>query len=590
MTSILTNTSAMAALQTLRSLGSDLNSVQEQVSSGLRVKSASDNAAYWAISTTMRSDRMASEAASDSLELGAQTVEVAYAGIESVGEVLTEFKAKLVTARETSVNRSQIQLELDQLKQQVMGIASAASFNGVNWLSTDIADINDSDLNRTSLTSAFIREKGTVSIARTDLHLSEVSLFNENGGGILQADTRKLKTIGGVRIHDTYMDNQGQVHMFPTNTVSGTNGRFTFDFTGPITFAAGDTIQFDVTVDTENPSDLDPPYHPGKTSQVTINRGLVDSVLPTKNGIISTYQEYASVLQTALGTAGTGASASLLRDWKGDLIPNRIQLSTREGSGLDGSSIQISNLVANVSAAGLANTPTHFGMRGSGMNLNFVPFEVYTDGDNRDGVKIDFDFSVNGAPSKHYSFDRTYVNSLLGKDTGKVETAPEMVTLLKSLMSSDWPDVIIEDSAANMISVRSDKAVDRLSGMRTSIGFTGITVNIEPIPEMNFMDIDISQNPELIAVYSGYIEIVSSEITRAGAVLGSLMTRVDLQRDLNSKLMDEVDSGISRLVDTDMEEASARLAALQTQQQLAVQSLQIANKQSEGILQLYSGL
>ena len=56
MTSILTNTSAMAALQTLRTLDSNLAEKQRQVSSGLRVQIAADNAAYWSISTTMRSD------------------------------------------------------------------------------------------------------------------------------------------------------------------------------------------------------------------------------------------------------------------------------------------------------------------------------------------------------------------------------------------------------------------------------------------------------------------------------------------------------------------------------------------------------
>ncbi len=54
MTSILTNTSAMIALGTLRSIGGRLGDEQEKMSSGLRVKTAAYNAAYWSISTTMR--------------------------------------------------------------------------------------------------------------------------------------------------------------------------------------------------------------------------------------------------------------------------------------------------------------------------------------------------------------------------------------------------------------------------------------------------------------------------------------------------------------------------------------------------------
>ena len=55
MTSILTNSAAMAALQTLRSIDNSLETTQARVSSGLRVETAADNAAYWSIATTMRS-------------------------------------------------------------------------------------------------------------------------------------------------------------------------------------------------------------------------------------------------------------------------------------------------------------------------------------------------------------------------------------------------------------------------------------------------------------------------------------------------------------------------------------------------------
>ncbi|MGQ5491093.1 flagellin N-terminal helical domain-containing protein, partial [Thauera sp. ZXT1-4] len=74
MTSILTNTAAMAALKTLRMIGSNMAETQRQVSSGLRVQIAADNAAYWSISTTMRSDNMAISAVADALGLGAAKV------------------------------------------------------------------------------------------------------------------------------------------------------------------------------------------------------------------------------------------------------------------------------------------------------------------------------------------------------------------------------------------------------------------------------------------------------------------------------------------------------------------------------------
>lgn len=584
MTSILTNTSAIAALQTLRSIGGQLEDTQSYVSSGLRVQRAADDAAYWSISTTMRSDNMAVSAVMDALGLGAAQVDVAYAAMDAVADVLADFKAKLVTAKEDSVDKTKIQAELNQLKDMVAGIATTASFNGVNWLKTDIADINDSELNRTSLTSSFNRTKDGVSVGTTDLHLSKVSLFNENGGGILQADTRKLKTLGGVRISDTYMDAIGIVHTFPVNDRDGLNGRFQFDFTGPITFGVGDTLSFDVTVDVDNPAHVDPPHDPGKTTHISIDRAFVDTWLPGQNGVIQNYTQYATILQRALSTANSGATALLVADGFGGTVPNKISVSTRENSGLDGSSIQITNLVGT--AAGLTDTAIHYGTRASAMTLNFVPFEVYPDGDNVDGVQVDFNFSVNGMAATHHSFDRTYVNNLLGKDTGKIETAGEMVTLLQSLIGNDWPDVIIENVAGN-VSLRSDKDVDRLAGMHTYMGFTGISVSIEPLAEQNFLDIDIVENPTWIDRYIGYIELVSGDVIDAAATLGALKTRVDLQASFAQTLMDSIEKGIGRLVDADMNEASTRLKALQTQQQLGIQSLQIANTSAESIMALF---
>ena len=48
-------------------------------------------------------------------------------------------------------------------------------------------------------------------------------------------------------------------------------------------------------------------------------------------------------------------------------------------------------------------------------------------------------------------------------------------------------------------------------------------------------------------------------------------------------------TGVSSLVDADMNEASTKLQALQTQQQLGVQSLSIANQSSQIILKLFNG-
>ncbi len=83
------------------------------------------------------------------------------------------------------------------------------------------------------------------------------------------------------------------------------------------------------------------------------------------------------------------------------------------------------------------------------------------------------------------------------------------------------------------------------------------------------------------------VETALEGMTKAGASLGALTTRIDMQDSFASKISDAIDSGVSRLVDADMEEESAKLSALQTQQQLAVQSLSIANSSGQNILRLF---
>src|SRR5690606_8605343 len=92
---------------------------------------------------------------------------------------------------------------------------------------------------------------------------------------------------------------------------------------------------------------------------------------------------------------------------------------------------------------------------------------------------------------------------------------------------------------------------------------------------------------DALAFMTQHVENQLSLMTSAAADLGSIGMRIDLQEEFVSNLMDSIDSGIGRLVDADMNEESTRLKALQTQQQLAIQALSIANSSSEVILSLF---
>jgi flagellin len=135
--------------------------------------------------------------------------------------------------------------------------------------------------------------------------------------------------------------------------------------------------------------------------------------------------------------------------------------------------------------------------------------------------------------------------------------------------------------------VKSDPAVDRKWGPGTSIGFSNIDVSIEPIPFINFLSIDIAKKPDLVEHYIDYIEVASKRIVAGASILGALATRIDMQSDFATKMISTNEKGVGRLVDADMNEASTRLKAIETQRQLAHQSLSIANSNLDHVVQLF---
>ncbi|WP_298801153.1 flagellin [uncultured Rhizobium sp.] len=194
MTSILTNNAAMAALQTLRSIGSNLQETQSAVSSGLRISKASDNAAYWSIATSMKSDNSAIGAVSDALGLGAAKVDTASTAVTSAIDIVGQIKDKLATAMEGSVDKGSVQEEIGQLQQQLQSVAQSASFNGENWV---MAANNGS----ASVVSSFIRgTNGTVSVSSTSYEFNTGAtgnvLFGANASGTINTSAGILGTKG----------------------------------------------------------------------------------------------------------------------------------------------------------------------------------------------------------------------------------------------------------------------------------------------------------------------------------------------------------------------------------------------------------
>lgn len=185
MNSINTNFAALTALESLNQTNKSMLETQKRISTGFRVATSEDNAAYWSMATTMRSDNKSLSAVSDALGLGAATIDVAYTAMNSSIDVVTEIKAKLVAAREPGVDRTKIQTELDELQDQLRAIASSASFVGENWLAVDTGSTSYSATE--TVVSSFSRSSGVngmqVSISTIAIDVSASFLFNANTNG-----------------------------------------------------------------------------------------------------------------------------------------------------------------------------------------------------------------------------------------------------------------------------------------------------------------------------------------------------------------------------------------------------------------------
>lgn len=173
MSSIMTNAAAMTALKSLTATNSALETTQSRISTGLKVSQASDNAAYWSIATTMRSDNKALGTVQDALGLGASKLDTAYTGMNSAMDVVDEIKKKLVAAREGGVDRAKVQAEIKTLQGQLTSIADASSFSGENWLKADLSTLAAAgDTITKEIVGSFTRDSTGVAVKTIDVQLA----------------------------------------------------------------------------------------------------------------------------------------------------------------------------------------------------------------------------------------------------------------------------------------------------------------------------------------------------------------------------------------------------------------------------------
>jgi flagellin len=160
MLSVNTNVGAMVALQYLNQTQASLAQTQNAINTGLKVSSAKDDGAVYAIAQNMRGDVAGYTAVQDSLNRGMSAVDVAMSAGQSISDLLIEMKTKALAASDTSLDtasRAAMNQDFVALRDQISTIVSNAVFNGYNLVdgsTTQITALASADGSRRITTAA----------------------------------------------------------------------------------------------------------------------------------------------------------------------------------------------------------------------------------------------------------------------------------------------------------------------------------------------------------------------------------------------------------------------------------------------------
>lgn len=194
MNSVNTNNGAMIALQNLNATNKDLNTVSGRINTGLKIATAKDNGAIWAIAQNQRAESSSLNSVISSLNRGQSVAEVAMSAGGAISDILVQMKEKVLAATEAGLSTASKQALSDEytaLRDQIDTIANNATFDGVNLISS--LAVNSASI--ASLANA--DGSATIDIAHADLSKSNTAIAATTAslaGTVLSADVALVET------------------------------------------------------------------------------------------------------------------------------------------------------------------------------------------------------------------------------------------------------------------------------------------------------------------------------------------------------------------------------------------------------------
>jgi flagellin len=142
--SVHTNAAALTALQNLNKTTEDLQQVQDRINTGLKIATAKDNAAVWAIAQGQRADIGSLGAVKMSLDRATSIADVASTAGQTISDLLVQMKEKVTAAMDPSIDtasRNALDSDFKSILRQIAQVTADANFDGANLLDGSVNQI-----------------------------------------------------------------------------------------------------------------------------------------------------------------------------------------------------------------------------------------------------------------------------------------------------------------------------------------------------------------------------------------------------------------------------------------------------------------
>ena len=524
MSSILTNTSSTVALETLRNINRSLESVQSEISTGKKVNNAKDNAAVWAISTVMSTDVSSFEQIPDSLNKGSSVVGVARVAAEQVTTLLQSMKELIVSAQEDLNADDRSRIQTD-----------------IDALRTQISNIvsaaqfNGQNLLQGTDSVSFLASldrssDGSVTATKITVDRQDLSATAAvDAAAKASTDAGYVSTADSLTTSDVAKANTDGGYISTAqsgNIADGSNADVTLK-AGAIT--AGDTF--------------------------TINVNSTDYTYTATSG--DTINDVADGLKTLIDAAGI-ANLTVAVTPGADPLANDATINLAAAGGAV--TFDETGLASTYSQSSIADGDTLDATIAGGTITEGDTFTVNVGGSDYTYTAVDGDDNNAVATGLKALIDAGGVTNLTVTVTDAADPTTDAATL-----SFEASGGTVDFSIAGLGSENAAVAAGGLGALST-------------------LSVETAEDATTALTT---IETLMDTAISAASAFGSSQKQIEYQGDFVMSLIDSMNAGIGSMVDADMEAASAKLQALQVQQQLGVQALSIANQSPQVLLTLF---